>query len=148
MEAKLRELNAVFVDDVFEENYLHRGQLLDDRNAVLRVRKTGNTNLLTYKEDVEATERIIEKLGYRLAVVYEKHRKSWHLGNVEVVLDELPFGYYMEIEGSVQDIIEAEKLLGAERFESELRGYPRLTAKFGKQVNGIMESRFEKTATV
>ena len=54
----------------------------------------------------------------------------------------------MEIEGSVQDIIEAEKLLGAERFESELRGYPRLTAKFGKQVNGIMESRFEKTATV
>lgn len=169
MEAKLRELNAVFVDDVFEENYLHRGQLLDDRNAVLRVRKTGNTNLLTYKEkvgtspdsdfkhkiefetmvaDVEATERIIEKLGYRLAVVYEKHRKSWHLGNVEVVLDELPFGYYMEIEGSVEDIIEAEKLLGAGRFESELRGYPRLTAKFGKQVNGIMESRFEKTATV
>ncbi len=49
--------------------------------------------------DVDATEKIIEKLGYPLAIVYEKHRKAWHFGNVEVVLDELPFGYYMEIEG-------------------------------------------------
>ncbi len=169
MAAKLRELNAVFTADVFEENYLHRGGLLDERNAVLRVRKTGDKTLLTYKEkvgtspdgdfkhkiefetvvaDVAATEHIIEKLGYRLSVVYEKHRKSWHLGNVEVVLDELPFGYYMEIEGAIEDIIEAEKLLGADRLEPELRGYPRLTAKYGKQINGVMESRFEKTATV
>ena len=37
MEAKLRELNAVFVDDVFEENYLHRGQLL--RPAARNVRQ-------------------------------------------------------------------------------------------------------------
>ncbi len=165
MAAKLRELDAVFTSDVFEENYLHRGGLLDERNAVLRVRKTGDKTLLTYKEkvdtesdfkhkiefetvvaDVEATESIIEKLGYKLSLVYEKHRKSWHLGNVEVVLDELPFGYYMEIEGSMEDILEAEKLLGADRFEPETRGYPRLTVKYGKNNNGVMESRFEKAA--
>lgn len=165
MAAKLRELNAVFTSDVFEENYLHRGGLLDERNAVLRLRKTGDITLLTYKEkvgtdtdfkhkiefethvtDVDATESIIEKLGYKLSVVYEKHRKSWHLGNVEVVLDELPFGYYMEIEGSMEDILVVEKLLGADRFEPETRGYPRLTVKYGKQVNGVMESRFEKSA--
>ncbi len=162
--ARLRELDAVFHDDVFEENYLHRGGLLDERNAVLRLRKTGDITLLTYKErvgtdtdfkhkiefetlvaDVVATENIIEKLGYKLSVVYEKHRKSWHLGNVEVVLDELPFGYFMEIEGSIDDILEAEKILGADKFEPELRGYPRLTVKYGKDVNGVMEARFEKS---
>lgn len=167
--AKLRELNAVFAYESFEENYLHRGGLLDDRNAVLRLRKTAGTTLLTYKEkvtedpesefkhkiefetsvgDVAATENIIEKLGYKLSVVYEKHRKAWHVGDVEVVLDELPFGCYMEIEGSIEDILLVEKRLGADKLEPEQRGYPRLTVKYGKQVNGVMESRFEKTSAV
>jgi len=162
--AKLSVLKAKFAYETFEENYLHRGGVLDERNAVLRLRKTADKTLLTYKEkvlsetdfkhqiefetvvsDVEATEGIIEKLGYRLSLVYEKHRKSWHLGNVEVVLDELPFGYYMEIEGPIEDIIAAEKLLEIEDLETEARGYPRLTTKFGVQNGTFIESRFEKT---
>jgi adenylate cyclase class 2 len=162
--AKLGELGAVFAYETFEENYLHRGGLLDLRPAVLRLRKTEQRNTLTYKEklgnesafkqqtefetevsDVEAMENIIDRLGYKLALVYEKHRKSWHLGNVEIVLDELPFGYYMEIEGSKEDILEAEKRLGAEDLAPEARGYPRLTLKFGKESkNGVIESRFAK----
>jgi adenylate cyclase class 2 len=92
-------------------------------------------------------ENIIEKLGYELAVVYEKHRKAWHLGKVEVVLDELPFGYYMEIEGEVKNILKAEKMLGASDLIPEARGYPRLTLKFGKEKNGVIESRFEKKSS-
>jgi len=162
--AKLGELGAVFTTEVFEENYLHRGGVLDERGAVLRLRKTNEKTIFTYKEkvvndsdfkhqiefetevsNVEATEHIIEKLGYKLAVIYEKHRKTWHLGNVEVVLDELPFGYYMEIEGTVDDILAAEKLLAIDDLETEARGYPRLTLKFGKEINGVFESRFDKT---
>ncbi|MFZ1702276.1 MAG: class IV adenylate cyclase [Pyrinomonadaceae bacterium] len=162
---KLRSLDATFSYETFEENYLHRGGLLDGRAAVLRLRKTETRTTLTYKEkvptendfkhqiefetevsDVDATEHIIEKLGYKLSVIYEKHRKSWHLGNVEVVLDELPFGYFMEIEGSIEDILEAEKLLGADKLEPEARGYPRLTLKHGKSVDGVMEARFAKKA--
>ncbi len=161
--AKLGELDAEFAYETFEENYLHRGGLLDGRSAVLRLRKTAEKTLLTYKErvasesdfkhqiefetevsDVEATEHIIEKLGYRLSVVYEKHRKSWHLGNVEVVLDELPFGYYMEIEGAIEDILDAENLLEIGDLEPEARGYPRLTTKFGVQNGTFIESRFER----
>ena len=164
---KLPEIGAVFAYETFEENYLHRGGVLDERGAVLRLRKTKDKTVLTYKEkvgsqaefkqqiehetvvaDVDATEAIIERLGYVLASVYEKHRKAWHLGNTEVVLDELPFGYYMEIEGSIEDILAAEKLLGIEHLENEPRGYPRLTAKFGKQIGTVMEARFEKTQTV
>ena len=161
--AKLAELDATFVYETFEENYLHRGSVLDERNAVLRLRKTDVKTTLTYKEkagsnggfkhqiehetivaDVAATESIIEKLGYKLSVVYEKHRKAWHLGNVEVVLDEVPFGYYMEIEGEMDDIVEAEQLLGIEDLVTEARGYPRLTLKYGKLVKGVHEARFAK----
>lgn len=163
---RLRELGAVFAYETFEENYLHRGGILDDRNAVLRLRKTSGKTILTYKEkigsqnefkqqiehetrvdDVEATEAIIEKLGYKLSIVYEKHRKAWHLGNVEVVLDELPFGVYMEIEGTMEDILTVEKQIGADRLEPEVRGYPRLTLKYGSLNNGVTESRFDKTTT-
>ena len=51
----------------------------------------------------------------------------------------------MEIEGPVDDILAAEKLLEIEDLETEARGYPRLTLKFGKEVNGVFESRFDKT---
>ena len=159
----LEKHGAVFAYEVFEENYLHRGGALDETKTILRLRKTGDTTVLTYKEklpgddsdikhkiefetlvsDVQATENIIEKLGYRLSVVYEKHRKAWHIGNVEVVLDELPFGFFMEIEGPLKDIEKIEKLLRITDLECEPRGYPRLTMKHGKEVNGIFESRFE-----
>jgi adenylate cyclase class 2 len=163
--AKLGELGATFSNETFEENYLHRGGQLEDRTAFLRLRKTDTVNTLTYKEkvvtdgdfkqqiefetivsDVDAMEHIIEKLGYKLAVVYEKHRKAWHLGDVEVVLDELPFGYFMEIEGSMKDILKAETLLNADDLEVEARGYPRLTLKYGVANGEVMESRFEKQA--
>ncbi len=165
--AKIAAVGGVFAYERFEENYLHRGGILDERGAVLRLRKTLESTVLTYKEkigsqaefkqqiehetivtDVEAMEAIIERLGYVLAIVYEKHRKAWHLGNTEVVLDELPFGFYMEIEGSIEDILAAEKLLSIDHLENEPRGYPRLSAKFGKQVGNVIEARFEKTQTV
>lgn len=163
--AKLTEVGAEFLDESFEENYVHKGGVLDKRDAVLRLRKTSQRATLTYKEkvatddefkrqieyetmvsDVDGIENIIEQLGFKLAIVYEKHRKSWRLGNVEVVLDELPFGYFMEIEGAMDDIVEAEKLLGAGDLEIEARGYPRLTLKYGIARKGVIESRFD-TAT-
>src|SRR6188768_1961901 len=94
--AKLNELGATFVKEVFEVNYQHRGGEMDERGATLRLRKVGDFTVLTYKEkirtesgakqkieyettvsDVEATERIIERLGYKLTAVYEKRRKYW-----------------------------------------------------------------------
>jgi adenylate cyclase class 2 len=164
---KLADLGAEFSYETFEENYLHRGGVLDERDAVLRLRKSDIKTTLTYKEkrgvvddfkqqiefetevkEVEATENIIERLGYKLAIVYEKHRKAWRFNDVEIVLDELPFGYYMEIEGEKAAILDAEKLLGVEDLNTEPRGYPRLTAKFGKLLkNGVYEARFEKMTT-
>ena len=160
---KLGDLGAEFRGEVFEENYLHRGGVLDERAAVLRLRKIGDRTILTYKEriggdsdikhrieyetevtNVDATEQIIQSLGFKLSVIYEKHRKTWHFLDVEVVLDELPFGYYMEIEGDVDAISKAEKALGIKDLDAEPRGYPRLAIRYGKVVAGVSESRFAK----
>jgi adenylate cyclase class 2 len=161
--AKLGDLGAEFHSEVFEENYLHRGGVLEERAAVLRLRKIGDRTILTYKErlrndsdikhrieyetdvaNVDAMERIIQSLGYKLNVVYEKHRKTWHFGDVEIVLDELPFGLYMEIEGEVEAIEEAERSLEILDLVPEPRGYPRLAVKYGKLVNDVSEARFAK----
>lgn len=162
---RLEKLGAAFTKEVFEENYLHRGGLLDERGAVLRLRKIGDFTVLTYKEkirsesdfkhkiehetavaDVVAMENIIGRLGYKLSVIYEKRRKIWHFKNVEVMIDELPYGLYMEIEGTIENIAKAEKLLGVENLQPETRGYPRLTVKYGKLKGDVTESRFERTA--
>ena len=162
---KLVDLGAEFEKEVFEVNYQHRGGEMDERGATLRLRKIGDFTVLTYKEkvrtdngakrkleyetsvsDVEAAEKIIEHLGYKLTAVYEKRRKYWRLGEVEVVLDELPFGLYMEIEGTEEAITKAAKKLGLKDMEHEPRGYPRLTVKYGKLNGEVAEAKFERAA--
>ena len=159
---RLKKLGAEFAHETFEQNYLHRGRILDERRAVLRLRKTESKAILTYKQalrttghvkqkieyetevsNVEQTEKIIAALGYQLSVVYEKRRKTFHLGDVEIVLDELPFGLYMEIEGTHKNIVQTEKRLGTRKLKPEIRGYPRLTMKYGKMEGLVMESRFK-----
>lgn len=49
--------------------------------------------------DFEAARRLIEALGYQVAVSYEKYRATYELGDVLVTLDEMPFGSFVEIEG-------------------------------------------------
>lgn len=166
LNAKLAEIGAEFSDERFEENYLYRGGGLEEKNAVLRLRKIGDSVHLTYKEriknessikhqieyetlisDSDEMENIILALGYKLVLIYEKHRKAWNIGGCEVVLDELPFGQFMEIEGAIDDIIKVEKMLGAKDLEPEPRGYPRLTAKHGSEKNGVVEARFQRVAS-
>jgi len=159
--ANLEGLGAQFVSEDFEENTLYGGGILDEKRAVLRVRKIGNKTVLTYKERVENNsdikhqtefetivesaeeiENIIAHLGFTKALVYEKRRKTWRLRDVEIMLDELPFGLYMEIEGSITAIAEAEMLLDAENFETEHETYPHLTSRFGVKKEFVIEARF------
>jgi adenylate cyclase class 2 len=164
---KLHDLGAVYLKEVFEVNYQHRGGEFDERGATLRLRKIGDFSVLTYKEkvrsddgtkkkiefetsvsDVEATEKIIERLGYKLSAVYEKRRKYWQLDDVEVVLDELPFGLYIEIEGTPAQIAKAEKKIGLKPAEHEPRSYPRLTIKYGTSKGDVALALFERTGAV
>jgi adenylate cyclase, class 2 len=60
----------------------------------------------------EAAEHFLEALGYSVFVRYEKYRTTYELDGLHITLDQLPYGNFVEIEGSEPDGIQvaAEKL--------------------------------------
>ena len=160
---RLPEIGAKLEGEEFEENILYDGAGLKGRNCVLRLRRIEGRAILTYKErvpgtspikrqreeetavqDADAVHRILEALGYRPKAIYEKKRQTWSLGAAEVVLDELPFGLFMEIEGEEIEIEAIESKLAIEGLITENATYPELTMEKGKRAGSVVEARFQR----
>ncbi|MGD0611949.1 MAG: class IV adenylate cyclase [Anaerolineales bacterium] len=47
----------------------------------------------------ETTQHLLEALGFEVVFIYEKYRTVYALGESRVMLDELPYGSFVEIEG-------------------------------------------------
>lgn len=56
-------------------------------------------------DDFDKAQRFLEALGYQVALMYEKYRTIYTLSGVEIFLDELPYGDFVEIEGSDPEAI-------------------------------------------
>jgi len=148
----------------FEENTIYRGGKLRFGKRALRLRRVNGDAMLTFKEriptkslikhqreqevrvlDPDGVHVILDALGFTPALIYEKRRVRWQVGKAKVVIDELPFGLFMEIEASEKQIARSEKLIGAQSFEAVTATYPSMTAKFGKKNRqGIIEARFQR----
>lgn len=160
---RLPKIGAKRKGEEFEVNTLYAGEALSVRRSVLRLRRFDKRSsaVLTYKErfpsrsgikhqredetrvdDPDAMELILEALGFTPGLVYEKRRETWILGKAEIVIDELPFGLFMEIEGAEQDIRDIESKLAIKRLRTEPATYPQLVLKHGTDRGGIVESRF------
>jgi adenylate cyclase class 2 len=159
---RLREVGAEGRGSAeFEENVIYTGPGLDPARRVLRLRRKGERAVFTFKErdrsgspikrqreeetevaDAGAMASILEALGYRPALVYEKRRETWRVADTEVVIDELPFGLFAEIEGDEARIIEVERLLGLDSAEAEHAPYPELTLRHGTKKGDAFEARF------
>jgi adenylate cyclase, class 2 len=145
----------------FESNTLYRSPNIDLDKAILRLRRVGNRAILTFKKrfasespikrqleeetevaDADATERILASLGFTPSLVYEKRRQTWEYLDTEIVIDELPFGWFMEIEAAESDIERVEHELGAEGLEAEKSTYPDLTQRHGKTNGDVIEAKF------
>lgn len=159
---RLREIKAKPLGEQFEENSLYRGGALDAGQRALRIRRIGKSAILTFKErfpsassvkhqleeetevaDAGALDAILNALDFEVALVYEKRRARWKVGRAEVVIDELPFGLYLEIEAGEAEIGRVEALLGAESLKVEVDTYPGLTRRLGRKVVGVIEARFK-----
>jgi adenylate cyclase class 2 len=159
---RLGEVGATREGEAFEENILYAGGNLHARQCVLRLRRIGDAAILTYKErfpgnspikhqredetrvdDAAAMAAILDALGYRPALVYEKRRETWHVAGTEVVVDELPFGLFLEIEGDEISIEAAEELLDLSDVEAEMATYPQLAQRYGQRRGDIIEARFK-----
>jgi adenylate cyclase class 2 len=159
--ALLKEIGADFVGEDFEENTIYSGEALENTGGIVRIRRTQDRALLTFKRRIEdqtdvkkqleyetevldpdAAADIIAELGLRPKLVYEKRRKTWRFQKTVIALDELPFGLFMEIEGSITGIKQAEMLLELDDIKTEHETYPRLTSRLGKQIGEKIEARF------
>lgn len=123
---RVQELGAYLTQErVLETNLrfdLPDGRLRA-RGRVLRLRRDTEVRL-TYKggsqndqgvlsreeiefvvEDFEKARQFLEALGYHKLVYYEKYRTIYQLHETSIMLDELPYGNFIEIEGnSVESI--------------------------------------------
>jgi adenylate cyclase class 2 len=64
-------------------------------------------------ESFEAAQALLEALGYTKKFYYEKYRATYQLAGTHVMLDELPYGLFVEIEGqNAKSIRETAKKLG------------------------------------
>lgn len=159
----LRAAGATDEGEEFEENILFSGGSLDPSRSVLRLRRVANRATLTYKErypsesaikhqredetaiaDPDSLVQILDALGFKPALVYEKRRRIWRLGGAEIVVDQLPFGWYAEIEGGEAAIVAAELAVGLENAEPEELTYPELAKQFGRNNGDVIESRFPR----
>ena len=160
---RLPEIGAKFRGKELEENTLYGGENLDIARSVLRLRRVANYAILTYKErfptsssikhqredetrvvDPGSMDAILDALGFTPALVYEKRRETWRLGKAEILIDELPFGLFMEIEGSETDIRAIERKLGIKRLRAERATYPQLALKYGIKYGNVIEARFDQ----
>ncbi len=101
---------------------------LAGKKHVLRLRQDNRTTL-TFKrprgqvetrdefeieiDDFESGRKILEALGYAVTTLYEKYRETYQIDFIQVMLDELPFGCFVEIEGpSIESIRQMSDQLG------------------------------------
>lgn len=157
----LGKLNPEYHDEMFEENILFANDETP-KEKVFRIRNLksvayGNHTLFTYKERVskekglkvaEETEFfapegpltivLTKGLGLEPSLVYEKRRQELTVGAAKICFDELPFGYFIEIEGTEPAIKVLEEFLHLED-KVEERSYPQLTKE---EWGGNNEARF------
>ncbi|HSB03475.1 MAG TPA: class IV adenylate cyclase [Anaerolineales bacterium] len=120
VEARLRGLEAQLVQPRILETNI-RFDLPDtslrSEGRVLRLRQDTAARL-TYKsgskkeqgilsreeiefvvDDFEKAKQFLEALGYQKLIYYEKYRTTYELNETLIMLDELPYGSFIEIEG-------------------------------------------------
>jgi adenylate cyclase class 2 len=129
----LREAGATGGGRVFERNTRHDDAAgsLRARGELLRLRRDTACRLThkslpltadpefkvhreteTVVEDCGAMEAILRALGFPPVQVYEKYRETYSMGKAHVLLDTMPYGVFVEIEGGREEIRDIARRLG------------------------------------
>lgn len=75
-------------------------------------------------DSFEVTRKLFEALGYQVSVIYEKYRQVYRIGDVELMIDELPYGNFIEIEAPNAVLIEGvAQMLGLDWSKSIKTSY-------------------------
>jgi len=148
----LKKQGAQFIGKAFEKTFRFdtTDKNLEQRGQFLRVR-TGFKNVITFKRKIENKKfkereeieleisnpekmrMILENLGFTKILIMEKYREKWRSDDKEIVIDRLPMGMFIEIEGEEKVIKEMVKTLGFD-FKDKITGtYWDLWREFSKK---------------
>ncbi len=131
---RILSLDPTLKGRVFESNIRFDDGIssLLNKGSLLRLRKDERIRL-TYKSrasvessqskirrelevelnDFDLMREIIHGLGYTREQVYEKYRETFILNTVEICIDTMPFGDFLEIEGPCEDdILDMAEIIG------------------------------------
>jgi adenylate cyclase class 2 len=141
-----REVNILLDDD---------GGHLQRAGSILRLRTYGEQHMLTFKGparyhgkikqrpeyevscgDAGRLLEVLEHLGFSAAARYEKHRETWLLGGMEVVLDHTPMGDYVEIEGPPESLDSTAASLDLDPEEAVRGSYLSLWSEYRQRHRG------------
>ena len=140
-EQKLKQLNATLIQPRTHEINLRfdtPDQSLSRSYQVLRLRQDQEARL-TYKgpgevlegvrirreiefsvSDFRSAQSFLEALGYQVIFMYEKYRSVYRFNDMLVMLDEMPVGYFLELEGANPEmILSTSQILGL-RWETRI----------------------------
>lgn len=128
---RLRALGAQREGEVQERNvYFDRDGELRGRRESLRLRQDARARLtwkgpstfdagVLSRPEVEVevsnfadTQTILRRLGFEPVEELAKHRETWRVDDVEVALDTLSFGRFVELEGDATRVSALARQLG------------------------------------
>ncbi len=76
--------------------------------------------------DFDEARELFEALGYEIALTYEKFRTTYELDDTEIMLDEMPYGNFVEIEGDSKQLRPVAEKLGLQWDAAIRESYSRL----------------------
>ena len=106
---RVLEVNLRF--DSHDRTLSERAQVLrlrQDDQAILTFKSPGQivdgvisrTELEVVVSDFQSTRAILEALGFQVYMTYEKYRQNFQLNDLVASVDEMPYGNFIELEGS------------------------------------------------
>jgi adenylate cyclase class 2 len=144
MQRRILALGAESRGRIFESNvrYEDENSTLIKKKSLLRLRRAAKTTL-TFKSspqvastqfkvfnelevavsDFESMNQILQKLGFHPEQIYEKWRETLRLDQTWFYLDTMPYGTFLEIEGSEKDIRAYAASLGLKWHQRILLNY-------------------------
>lgn len=143
----------------FESNLVFDGpkRSLKDRGVLLRLREKHGQAVLTVKrppengkesslkvfeeietgvDDFASMKIALETIGFSVAFAYEKIREKWKFEGCVICLDSLPFGDYVEIEGTEESVPACANSLGLGDAATSKMTYHALNIEYRRK-NGL-----------
>ncbi len=117
---RMLEVNLRF--DTHDMRLRDRAQVLrlrQDDQAILTFKSPGEivhgvisrTELEVVVSDFHTARAILETLGFQVFMTYEKYRQNFQFNNLVASVDEMPYGNFIELEGSSPEHVRATAAL-------------------------------------